>query len=65
MILAERIKVYLLWLPGRRGFEGNEIADQLAKLTDMNDGSWILDGVAHHMLSPANQFQSLALSLFV
>jgi hypothetical protein len=31
MTLAERNKIYLLWLPGHKAIEGNEIADQLAR----------------------------------
>jgi hypothetical protein len=31
MILAERNKVYLLWVSGNKRIEGNETADQLAR----------------------------------
>jgi ribonuclease HI len=31
MILAECNNAHLLWMPGHKGVEGNEIAEQLAK----------------------------------
>jgi ribonuclease HI len=32
MQLAEHDRVQLIWVPGREGIDGNEIADQLDKL---------------------------------
>jgi hypothetical protein len=36
MILAECNKVHLMWVPGHKGIEGNEIADQLARRGSLN-----------------------------
>jgi ribonuclease HI len=30
--MAEHNRVQLIWMPGHEGIEGNEVADQLAKL---------------------------------
>jgi hypothetical protein len=36
MILAEHNNVQLLWVPGHKGTEGNESADQLAKIGSLH-----------------------------
>jgi hypothetical protein len=36
MILAECNKVYLMWVLGHKGIEGNEIADQLARMGSLH-----------------------------
>jgi ribonuclease HI len=35
MILTERSHVLLLWLPGHKGIEGNNISEKLAKTSSL------------------------------